>query len=64
MVMLPIPKPKYPPMFHIASEPFGDILKDPDFSSYFDVVSKHDIVMSGHIGSFHGVNILADGFKI
>lgn len=55
---LPVPKPKYPPMFHITSNPFADIANDPEFSTFFDVVSKHDIVMSGYVGSIQGVNII------
>lgn len=42
---------------------FNDILSDPEFSTYFDPVSKREVIMSGSLGSFYGVNLITDGFR-
>ncbi len=41
----------------------NDVLTDPEFSTYFDPVSKREVIMSGTVGSFFGVNIITDGFR-
>jgi len=42
---------------------WDDILADTEFASYYDPVSKHQIIMEGVLGSFYGVNLLTDGFR-
>lgn len=41
----------------------NDVLTDPEFSTYFDPVSKRELIMSGTVGAFFGVNIITDGFR-
>lgn len=41
----------------------NDVLTDLEFSTYFDPVSKREVIMSGTVGSFFGVNIITDGFR-
>ena len=48
----------------VAWNVMSDILADTEFSGYFDPVSKHNIVLSGSIGNFHGMKIMNDGYKI
>ena len=47
----------------LAIDLFNDIVSDPEFSTYFDPVSKREIIMSGSLGSFFGVNLITDGFR-
>ena len=47
----------------LAIDLFNDILSDPEFSTYFDPVSKRELIMSGSLGSFFGVNLITDGFR-
>jgi len=42
---------------------WNDILTDTEFSSYYDPVSKHQVIMEGNLGSFFGVQLLTDGFR-
>jgi len=47
----------------IAIDLLNDILADPEFSTYFDPVTKREVIMSGSLGSFYGVNLITDGFR-
>ena len=47
----------------IAMDLWNDILSDPEFATYFDPVTKREIIMSGSLGSFYGVNLITDGFR-
>jgi hypothetical protein len=47
----------------LAIDLFNDILSDPEFSTYFDPVTKREVIMSGSLGSFYGVNLITDGFR-
>ena len=47
----------------IAVDLWNDILTDTEFSSYYDPVSKHQVIMEGNLGSFFGVTLLTDGFR-
>lgn len=42
---------------------WNDILADTEFASYYDPVSKHQVIMEGTLGSFFGVELLTDGFR-
>jgi len=46
-----------------AFDILNDLYADTDFSTYFDPVTKREIIMSGHLGSLMGVNLLTDGFR-
>ena len=47
----------------IAVDLWDDILADTEFASYYDPVSKHQIIMEGVLGSFYGVQLMTDGFR-
>ena len=47
----------------IAFDLWNDILSDPEFATYFDPVTKREVIMSGSLGSFFGVNLITDGFR-
>jgi hypothetical protein len=47
----------------IAMDLWNDILADPEFATYFDPVTKREIIMSGSLGSIYGVNLITDGFR-
>jgi hypothetical protein len=47
----------------VSIDLMNDILADPEFSTYFDPVTKREVIMSGSIGSFFGVNLITDGFR-
>lgn len=47
----------------IAFDLWNDIIADTEFSSWFDPVSKHEIVLEGSIGSLLGVQLITDAFR-
>jgi len=47
----------------ISVDIWDDILTDTEFSSYYDPVAKHQIIMEGVLGSFFGITFLTDGFR-
>lgn len=47
----------------ISVDLWDDILADSEFASYYDPVSKHQIIMEGVLGSFYGVQLMTDGFR-
>lgn len=47
----------------ISIDLWNDILADPEFSTYFDPVTKREVIMSGSLGSMYGVNLVTDGFR-
>lgn len=47
----------------ISFDVWNDIIADPEFSNWFDPVSKHEIVMEGSLGSIQGVQLITDGYR-
>jgi hypothetical protein len=47
----------------IAFDIWPDITADTEFSTWFDPVSKHEIVMNGYLGNILGTQIHTDGFR-
>jgi hypothetical protein len=47
----------------IAFDLWDDIIADTEFSTWFDPVSKHEIVLEGSLGSILGVNLITDAFR-
>jgi hypothetical protein len=47
----------------IAFDLWNDIIADSEFSSWFDPVSKHEIVLEGSLGSILGVQLITDAFR-
>jgi len=47
----------------ISFDIWDDIIADAEFSAWFDQVTKHDIVLTGALGSILGINIITDGFR-
>jgi len=47
----------------VAFDLWNDILSDTEFASWFDPVSKHEIVVEGSLGSIMGVQLRTDAFR-
>ena len=47
----------------LAFDLWNDIIADTEFSSWFDPVSKHEIVLEGSLGSLLGVQLITDAFR-
>lgn len=47
----------------ISFDLWPDITTDTEFSTWFDPVSKHEIVMTGYVGQILGTQIHTDGFR-
>ncbi len=47
----------------IAFDLWNDIRTDSEFASYFDPVTKHELIMEGTLGSFYGMQIITDAYK-
>ena len=47
----------------ISFDIWPDIVADTEFSTWFDPVSKHEIVMNGYLGNILGTQIHTDGFR-
>jgi len=47
----------------VSVDIWDDILTDSEFASYYDPVSKHQLIMEGVLGSFFGVTLYTDGFR-
>jgi hypothetical protein len=47
----------------LAFDLWNDIIADTEFSSWFDPVSKHEIVLEGSLGSLMGVQLITDAFR-
>lgn len=47
----------------ISFDLWNDIIADPEFATYFDPVTKREVIMSGSLGSIFGVNLITDGFR-
>jgi len=47
----------------ISVDIWNDITTDTEFASYYDPVSKHELIQQGNLGSFFGINFLTDGFR-
>jgi hypothetical protein len=46
-----------------AMDILSDFLVGNDFSTWFDPISKYELVQSGNIGSILGTNLITDGFR-
>lgn len=49
--------------FLFAIDLLNDIAFGTNFSTYFDPVSKYEIVMTGRIGRLFGMNLITDGYR-
>lgn len=47
----------------VSFDLWPDIIADTEFSTWFDPVSKHEIVMNGYLGRILGTEIHTDGFR-
>lgn len=47
----------------LAFDLWNDIIADSEFSSWFDPVSKHEIVLEGSLGSLLGIQLITDAFR-
>jgi hypothetical protein len=46
----------------LANNLWNDIVADPDFVNWFDPVTKHELILTGELGSMLGVAIHTDAF--
>lgn len=49
--------------FVFASDLMNDFVVGTDFSTFWDPISKYELIQTGNIGSFFGVNFITDGFR-
>ena len=47
----------------IAFDIWDDIIADTEFSTWFDQVHKHELILEGSLGAILGVNLITDGFR-
>ena len=47
----------------IAFDLWNDVRTDSEFASYFDPVTKHELIMEGSLGTFFGMQIITDAYK-
>lgn len=47
----------------IANDIWNDIIGDSGFQSLIDPVSKHDLLMTGELGTILGMTVISDGFR-
>jgi len=47
----------------IAWDVWDDIIADPDFVAWFDPVTKHELVLEGHLGRMLAVELHTDGLR-
>lgn len=49
--------------FLFAADVMNDFVVGTDFSTFWDPISKYELVQTGQIGSFFGTNFITDGFR-
>jgi len=47
----------------IASDIWNDIIGEQSFSGVIDPVSKHELLLTGHLGTIFGLTMYTDGFR-
>jgi len=47
----------------LAWDVWDDIIADPDFVAWWDPVTKHELVLEGHLGRLLGVELHTDGLR-
>jgi len=47
----------------LAWDVWDDIIADPDFVAWWDPVTKHELVLEGHLGRLMGVELHTDGLR-
>jgi len=47
----------------LAWDVWDDIISDPDFVAWWDPVTKHELVLEGHLGRLLGVELHTDGLR-
>lgn len=48
----------------ISMDIWNDIVAEPEFTSWYSEVEKHELVLEGNLGSLAGMNIITDGYRI
>ncbi|MCK4500525.1 hypothetical protein KAU11_08500 [Candidatus Babeliales bacterium] len=46
-----------------AMDLWDDVLTDTEFSTWFDPVTKYNLILDGNIGNLMGVNLITDGYR-
>jgi hypothetical protein len=47
----------------LAFDLWDDIIADTEFSTWFDPVTKYNLILEGNLGSLMGVNLITDGYR-
>lgn len=48
----------------VAADLWADIISDSEFQNFYSPIEKHEIVMTGRLGTLMGMDIVTDGFRI
>lgn len=48
----------------ISADIWADIIAESEFQSFYSPVEKHEIVLTGRLGTLMGMDIVTDGFRI
>jgi len=52
-----------PSVVLLAFDLWNDFRTDSEFASYFDPVTKHELIMEGSLGTFFGMQLITDAYK-
>lgn len=47
----------------LSNDYWADVIGSNDFATFFDPITKYDLVMNGQIGTLVGMNIITDAFR-
>lgn len=48
----------------LAADLWADIISDSEFQNFYSPIEKHEIVLTGRLGTLMGMDIVTDGFRI
>lgn len=48
----------------VAADLWADIISDSEFQNFYSPIEKHEIVLTGRLGTLMGMDIVTDGFRI
>ena len=48
----------------ISMDIWNEIVAEPEFTSWYSEIEKHELVLEGNLGQLAGMNIITDGFRI
>jgi hypothetical protein len=48
----------------ISMDIWNEIVAEPEFTSWYSEIEKHELVLEGNLGQLAGMNIITDGYRI